>query len=279
MSGTTLKIDGQLVAGVDEFGVDWRLTTFKGWSGSPASTLAPVQKSRAPGAWGGPRQLTPRVLDLGGLVEGATTDDTLAALDRLNAAVGLEDVLLEVTEGSLTRYLTACRSDVLDPIWETDTLADWLAVMIALDPRKYGDQIVASTGLPSSSGGLTWPVTWPVKWTGVAASGVISINNPGNAQAPVTVRIDGPCTAPKIRHDTSNSELIFASDYNLGAGSFLLIDMENRTVLEGGTASRNQWITTRGWFGLDPGRNDFIFSAATYNSTAQMTITTSPAYL
>jgi hypothetical protein len=55
--------------------------------------------------------------------------------------------------------------------------------------------------------------------------------------------------------------------------------MEARSVLEQGTASRNQWITSRGWFSLDPGVNDIIFSASSYDPSARMTVTAAPTYL
>lgn len=268
----------QVLSGLDDFGCDWTLTDLAGW-GSPASTLSPVQKSRAPGAWPSPRQLAPRVLGPGGLINAPSKAAARDALDRLNAAVSLDASTLAVTEDDLTRTVTVYRQDEVLHTWLTDRLVQWSAQLVALDPRKYGDTITARTGLPSSFGGLTWPVTWPIEWTGQVNSGVISINNPGNTDAPISMRIDGPCQGPIIRHDTSGNELVFATTYNLGAGSFLDIDCKRRIVLEGGTASRNGWITQRGWFSLAPGDNDFIFEASAYNATAQLTITTAPAYL
>lgn len=276
---TLAQLGDQVLSGVDAFGCKWTLIGLEGWHGSPASTLSPVQKTRSPGAWLSPRQLSPRQLAPSGLVEAPDEDSLRDALDRLNVAAALDGSTLTVTEGALVRTSTVYRQDTPLHTPETDVLAQWSLALVAVDPRKYGDQIVASTGLPTSSGGLTWPVTWPMEWTGVTQSGVVSINNPGNTSAPILIRIDGPCNSPVIRHDGLGVELVFASSYSLGAGSFLLIDMEKRTVLEGGTASRNQWITSRGWFDLEPGANDLIFGAADYNSTALMTVTTAPAYL
>jgi hypothetical protein len=278
MTSTRIVLGGQPLTGVDGYGVRWSTFELGGW-GSPPSTLSPVQKTRAPGAWLSPRQLAPRHLSPVGMVEAPDSDALRDALDRLNAACALDGALLEVTEGSLERTMMVYRVDEVLPKWETDTLATWSCGLVAVDPRKYGPQIVASTGLPSSSGGLTWPVTWPIEWDGVTNTGVLHIDNPGNTTAPITLRIDGPCQSPQIRHDGTGAEITFASSYSLAAGSFLTIDMERRLVLEGGTASRNQWVTSRGWFGLDPGGNDLIFSAASYNSSALLTATTAPAYL
>lgn len=277
---TIAQLGSQILSGLDEYGCAWTLTELAGWHGSPASTLSPVQKTRAPGAWLSPRQLAPRSLAPSGLVQAPSRGALRDALDRLNAAAALDGSVLTVTEDDdQTRSMTVYRQDATLHTPVTDTLASWSLALVAVDPRKYGEQIIVSTGLPATSGGLTWPATWPIAWNSSSVSGVASINNPGNIAAPITIRIDGPCTSPQIRHDGLGAELLFASNYDLPSGSYLLIDMERRTVLEGGTASRNQWITDRGWFGLEPGDNDLIFDAATYNATARMTVTTAPAYL
>jgi hypothetical protein len=221
----------------------------------------------------------PRHLGPAGLLEAPTQDAAVAALDNLKAAASLDDTTLSVTEGGGTRFVTVRRQDEVLETWITDTLVSWSLGLTALDPRKYGPQVVASTGLPQVSGGLTWPVTWPMTWSGVAASGVVSIDNPGNITGPIVIRIDGPCTGPILRHDGTGAELVFSSTYDLPAGSWLTIDMERRTILEGDTASRNGFVTDRGWFGLEPGHNDIIFDSQAYNSSALMTVTTAPAYL
>lgn len=277
--GIVAQLGDQVLSGLDAHGCDWTLTDLGGWFGSPASTLSPVQKSRAPGAWLSPRQLTPRSLAPAGLVSAPSPSALRDALDRLNEAAALDGAQLTVTEGDLTRYATTYRQDETLHTLETDVLAQWSLALVAVDPRKYGLPIVAATGLPSSTGGITWPVTWPVTWTGVTTSGLLSIDSPGNTTGPITARIDGPCVGPKIRHDTLGVEVALAANYELANGAFLLIDMEKRTVLENGVASRNQWVTSRGWFGLTPGVNDLIFSAADYNPAARLTVTTAPAYL
>lgn len=276
--GLVVQLGDQPLTGIDGFGVKWMLTDFGDWYGSTSSTLALIQKGAGPGAWKGPRQLTPKTLAPAGLVEAASLSDLRDALDRLNAAASLNGTVLSVSEDDQTRTMSVYRQDVPLHTLLTDTLAQWSLALVAPDPRKYGPQIVASTGLPNTSGGLTWPVSWPIEWTGVVTSGALHIENPGNIESPIVIRIDGPCTGPRIRHDSSGIELVFASSYDLAAGSFLLIDMENKQVLEGGTASRNQWISDRGWFALEPGGNDLIFSAASYNPDARMTVTTAPAY-
>jgi hypothetical protein len=146
----------------------------------------------------------------------------------------------------------------------------------ALDPRKYGAMVTTGnvTGLPSTTGGTGWPVTFPLTFTGVTLSGQLSIPNNGNTTAPVVIRIDGPVTGPVVTHISSGASVVFSSSLVMQAGEFLLIDMERRSVLANGQASRAGYVTSRGWFGADPGPNQYGFNAQTYNPTALMTVQT-----
>lgn len=275
----TSSLVDQPLSGLDDFGCRWSTSTLDGW-GSPASTLSPVQKTQDHGAWLSPRFLTPRSISIGGLVRGPDRGTVLDALDRLNAAVSLDAATLTVTESAdRPRTATVFRQDEVIQTWITDTLVQWSAQVVAVDPRKYGELETFTVGLPATSGGVTWPVSWPIEWNATATSGSVHIYNPGNIITPIKMRVAGPCPAPTIRHEGSGLELVLGSSYSIPAGSFLQIDPAAKTVLEGGSASRNQWITSRGWFGLDPGPNDITFGADVYDPAALLTVTFAPAYL
>jgi len=265
---------------VDDDGVRWALTDLTGW-GSPAGTLEVQQRPRANGGRGGESFLTPAVMTFKVAILAPTVDLLTDAADRLFAAVELAEAKFEIVEGSRTRYRWCRRQDEIIPTLYNARSAEFSVQVVAEDPLKYGEQITASTLLPSSSGGLTWPVTWPVTWTGVTQTGVLHIDNPGNVPAPIMARVDAigePLDGPIIKHLSQGRELVFSSSYQLPAGNWLDIDMANHKVRENGQASRSTWVTKRGWFSLDPGGNDILFDANTRNSTARLTITTYPAW-
>lgn len=264
----------------DEDGTFWGMDTLEGW-GSPGTDAAYQKKVGQHGAWSlvDKPTLTERSISIGGVVKARTYDLLVAAQHKLEAAVtpGLSPFsVIQMNGEKLT--VQAQRDGEVIALPDNLNLP-WSAQLKAPDPRKYGDSISRTTGLPSTSGGLTWPVTWPISWSGITVSGVITIDNPGNTSSPIFLRIDGPCLGPYIRHVNSGIELELATDYNLVAGSWLDIDMQRRQVLEGGTASRNAYITRRGFFQLDPGVNQIIFGAASYNAEALLTLTTTPTYL
>ena len=152
--------------------------------------------------------------------------------------------------------------------------------VFAKDPRKFGDLITVSTPLPSSSGGRTYPATYPITYTGVSETGVVRLTNTGNTQAPVWLRVDGPIPAGgwTVTHIGKKQALTFATSLALTSGEFVTVDMDRREVLAQGQAARAGYVTSRGWFSLDPGDNDIAFSAAAYSATAQLTVTTKPSW-
>jgi hypothetical protein len=272
-----VQLGSQVLSTVDSAGYSWSTGTITGWGGSPASSLALTQKLRAPGAWVGPRQLTPRVVTLSGQVWAGSPDGLRAAEDALNAACSLDATVLAVSEGGMTRVAQVYRQDVVLFEWAHDALANWSVQIVAADPRKYAPQLATSTALPASSGGLTVPFTVPFTIASTVVSGQCSLTNPGNTTGPVTLRIDGPVTGPVVTHVSSGLQLVFSSSLSLAAGEFLLIDMEDQTVLANGQSSRNGFVTSRGWSGFDPSANTWSFAAT--SGSGMLTVTATPAWL
>jgi hypothetical protein len=221
-----------------------------------------------------------RHMVLTGMVSAPNADALNASLDDLNAAVTLAPFQLTVGESGRIRSVMAQRNgEVLTPKISS-LFARYSIQIVATDPLKYGDLVTASTLLPTSTGGLTYPVTYPLTYTGVSNTGVLSVTNGGNTQAPVWLRIDGPIPAGgwTVTHVGKRQSLSFATSLALAAGEFVTVDMQRREVLAQGQAARAGYVTSRGWFTLDPGDNDIAFSAQNYSATAQLTVTTKPAW-
>jgi hypothetical protein len=289
----------------------------KGWWGAPASTIAPTQRSRANGAWAGDAWLAARNLALTGVVDAPERTLALGAIESLSAAATLDETPLNVVEvgatvpgsvpaGSLTivdngdgtvtvswpdvagdtitidatnTSLTAQvrRTDELIVEWISDRAFRFSLQFIATDPRKVGTVLTGSTGLPSSTGGLTFPMTLPTTISAVTDAGLVTLDSPGNTTGRVTLRIDGPITGPTVTHVNSGRSLVFASSISVPAGGWIDVDMDARTVLENGTASRSAWVTNRGWSGFEPGSNVWAFSATSGSGT--LTVNAYPSWI
>ena len=270
-------LSGLVLTATDDQYVDWLQNTLTGWYGSPASSLQLTQKQRAPGAWPGPRQMTARTLALSGMVEAPTPAALLDALDRLNTAASLDTTLLTVSEFGLIRSCLVYRQDEVLTSRINETAAAWSVQLAAADPRKFATALSSTTGLPSASGGLSIPFTVPFTLASSIVSGECHLTNPGNANGPVVLRIDGPIVGPRITHVGSGAQLVFASSLALGVGEYLVVDMEAQTALANGQTSRNKWITNRGWSAFEPGENTWAFAAL--SGSGHLTVTGTPAWL
>ena len=280
-AGRRLISIGDLVLGqYDAAGVKWSLNKFDGWDGSPASTVELAQKARGHGATASEPFLTPRYMTAEGKIYAPSLEALEQAFRRLKAAVTLSPFQLLVSEKQGVKHMTARRQGavIADPV--TDTLGTYSLLLAAEDPLKYGDLVVKSTSLPATTGGLVFPATFPVKFTGSSNSGIIRIENTGDEPAPVWLRVDGPIPAGgwSVTHIGKQQTLAFAPALALEAGEFLTVDMEYREVLAQGQSSRSGYVSSRGWFNLDPGMNEIAFSAQNYSPTAQLTVLTKPAW-
>jgi hypothetical protein len=264
---------------VDEFGVDWAIDAegFDGW-GATSSTRRAQQRTRASGGWSGKGFSAPRALSIVGRTYAPTPELARDALDRLNAAVSVDDTLLRVYEPGLTRYVMVHRTDDVIPKWMMPTDLSWGFGVESDDWRKFGDELSGTTLLPSTTGGLSIPFTVPFTIAATTVSGQVSLNNPGNEVGPVRLRIDGPCTGPVVTHVSSGLQLVFSSSLVLGVGEWLDVDMEAHTVLANGQASRAGWVTRRGWSSFDVGDNTWSFTAAVFDPGSQLTVFATPAW-
>jgi len=274
-----IAIGDLLLNAIDDNGTRWVVQKFEGW-GSPASSAQFTQRARGHGSTASEAFYLDRVMVIEGLILTEAPELLSAAIDLLNASVTLEQFTMIVSETGYVRHTLAQRQGEVLITRFNNRQARFSIQVVATDPRKFGELISKSTPLPSSSGGATYPLTYPKTYTGVSETGVIQLTNTGNTQAPVWLRVDGPVPAGgwTVTHVGKKQSLTFATSLALTSGEFITVDMDRREVLAQGQAARAGYVTSRGWFSLDPGVNDIAFSAANYSAAAQLTVTTKPAW-
>ncbi|MER7280423.1 hypothetical protein ABT369_38900 [Dactylosporangium sp. NPDC000244] len=255
--------------GLDSAGVAWLCEEFEGW-GSPGSTLEVVQRSGDHGGWDGDAFLKPRIVSLKGMLAAPTAAAAQDALSRLNQAVSLALSPLTVTEAGLARTCMVRRQDDVLASAVSAREYEWSAQVVAPDPRKYTAWSAAVTGLPSSTGGLTWPVTWPVVWAATVTTGVLSVVNAGDIGSRPVLRIDGPCQRPRVA--LVGTGQVLAWDLTLDVGQWLDVDTDRHTSLLNGQVSRSGMMTSRGWFEIT-GAQEIQFTADVYDPAALLTVT------
>jgi hypothetical protein len=274
-----VTLDGLVLSGRESVpGADIVMESLTGW-GSPGARTGMADKARAHGAWVGDSFLRPRNLAAAGHVLGESPQAAQDAVEALIEACGLSLREFAVTETDRTRHVYAQRTDEVIVTWLTDRVAKWSIQLVAPDPRKFGADLWGTAGLPIATGGLTVPFTVPFSVDSTVERGQVSLTNEGNIAGPVRLRIDGPVTGPIVTHVSSGRSLVFASTVSLGAGEWIDVDMEARTVLANGQASRNGWVTSRGWSQFEPGVNTWSFTAAVYDPASLLTVTAAPSWM
>ncbi|MFF4536537.1 phage distal tail protein [Streptomyces aureus] len=258
---------------VDSAGVAWFLQSLEGWDSSEVRSEFQDREADH-GAWASPVYLGSRPVSLGGTVEAPDRASLDTALDTLYAAAALTDTTLTVWE-TTPKQATVRRSGKVLAQPVTDRTATWSVLMTAADPRRYGTTLQSgTTGLPATTGGLTWPITFPVTFSATTVSGQINAVNSGTLDTRPVLTITGPVVAPTVSAlypDGSVRQLVYSQD--LVSGDVLVIDTDAHTVVLNGSTSRRRFMTVSGgWPTIPAGSSvNYQFQSGTYNATATLT--------
>lgn len=261
---------------VDSAGVAWRVGAdgLQGWDSAEVRSTV-TQREAAHGAWMGPAYLAERVITLAGTIAAPSSQLLDAAVEQLLAAAPLETGTTTLTVYETTPKQISVRQSGKPIIkYETDSIASWSLLLTAPDPRRYGTDLrTASTGLPSTSGGLVLPAAMPWTMSATTVTGFISATNEGSIASPPVLSIAGPVQQPSVSvRYPDGTVTTLAYSQNLLSGDVLTLDCAAHTAVLGG-ASRRRYLSGP-WPSIPGGGTaQILFSAPVYSSTATLTAT------
>lgn len=275
--------------GVDSYECEWHVT-FQDVSGlfdGVASTLKTSEKTMTDGWYGNLPRLQGRTITIEGYIIGRCTESCVNAWNAFKSVLDAGGMLLTVRLGNIGRQVRVWQSSSAPLIkWAGVNVLRFSLGLTSLSPYLHGlDSVSASTGLPSSSGGMLFPYrfeeaggslsSW--RWSETVVSGKVALNNVGTAPSSVMIRIDGPVTDPQIVHVGSGHVMAFSM--SLGSGHYATINGVTHEILIDGTDPARGRVTRREWSQAEPGMNVWGFNAGEYSNTARMTVSFYPAYL
>lgn len=209
------------------------------------------------------------------------------SMDGVQERFELRWMMLVARLGHISRQVQVLQSASAPLIkWAGVNMLRFTIGLTSLSPYLYGvDPVSATTRLPQSNGGMTFPYGFESYGTSISSwiwdeeiiSGNVSLSNVGTASSPVTIRIDGPVVDPMVLHADSGHAMAF--DMSLGIGHYVTINGMTHEILIDGTDPARGRVVRREWSHADPGLNVWAFSAGEYSSTASMTVSFYPAYM
>jgi hypothetical protein len=251
-------------------GVFYNLEDLEGWD-SPGSTGAVEQRSGARGGWASRAFQSPRLLRLTGGISVAEESQLEPAIDTLLEAIPLDDLgEIQVARKGSTRVAFVRQDDTPAVEILSTTEAAFDVALIAPDPYRYSvSEHVLETTLPVSSGGLSLPTSLPFSIDGGSPTGFMAASNVGNVPSPATVTIYGPVVMPSVTNSKTGERITYSLD--LASDEFLVLDLDRRTALLNGVASRRGFI--RGdFFSIHPGANSIAFTSPIYDPAARVSL-------
>lgn len=285
-----LTLGGFPLYGLDDNGCEWH-TTFQDVSGlfdGVASTLKTSEKVITDGWYRNIPVFQGRTITIEGYIIGRCTENCLASWDLLKRTVGGTDMLLTVTLGNTRRQVQVMQSASAPLVkWAGVNMLKFSLGLTSLSPYLFGMDLVSDkTGLPKTSGGMTFPYSFTTSatgstsiwmWSETAVSGYVWLQNNGTAPSPVSIRIDGPVVNPQITH--TGSDHVMAFNISLGSGHYILINGQTHEILVDGTDSACGRVKRREWSQAEIGTNMWGFNASEFSDEAKMTVSFYPAYL
>lgn len=149
------------------------------------------------------------------------------------------------------------------------------AAFVAIDPHMYSSTLhtVGPIGVSTFTGGLQISTTVPFTIGASASGGSAVLANAGDIDTPLTIRLDGPLSAPSValqRPDGVTQTLVTA--LNLLAGQFLLVDTGAGTALADGDPAASRRGSVGGDFPLLPKGTSTVYLFDAAGSAGTLTV-------
>lgn len=160
------------------------------------------------------------------------------------------------------------RQNVLNSRYQFDLLAH--------DHAIYSTAEKTVTLNPAALGGFSLPVTLPFSFSG-GEDGTETATNAGNMDTYPTIRLTGPLTNPRIENITTGRGLQL--NLTVNAGSYVDIDMKNKTIVQAGVTNRIAAMTDDSkWFWLQSGANTLTLNTSVSGEAGNAVVTWRDAY-
>ena len=161
--------------------------------------------------------------------------------------------------------------------YEYATTSNFLLHFVSADSVIYGaGQISSGSIMRPTGGGFILPFILPVA-SATTTGGSVTVANSGNSTALPIVTLTGPLTNPYVQNSATGT--FVQLNYTIPGGSFVMIDMANKTVmLNGNSTILSTRTTDSDWWGILPGTNSISLSTGSTSNTGNVVVSFYNAY-
>jgi hypothetical protein len=259
------------------------VTEVTGWDEMPGLTDMSVSRVRGHGKHLGDQFSQSRIVTVSGtIVDDPGLRDTLATAlqDATVVTSALDTLTLTVfgrqlsTDARVTRRMVSAGATY--EVGAIPFALQWECP----DPLRYDvAQTVGPVGLPTSGGGLVYPLAYPLDYGTTSTPGMLSLTNTGTADTSVLFTVTGSLPLGFEISSATGQRLTYPDP--LFSGDVLTLDTATGAVLLGGTADRRNSLTVADWMQVPAGGSlsvRFSSLGGAYDAAATLTATMRPAY-
>ena len=260
----------------------WGLSDIGGWLPGPPVKTGSRPRSQADGDFDiakfyrSARVLTPN---------GFLTADTEAAATAMRYAVaaiqsdGLPSSFVVNENGFvLTMIVTLQGEPDIEMI--TETLYRYVLQFTAADAKKYGVELVTTTGLGTSGTGLSFSLSFPVDFGTPGDPNTLVTTNPGTAETYSTFEVTGGLSGG-FQLKCIETGQIMRFERAIPLGSVITVDPRTGRASIDGQSDVSGFLTRRDWWSVpkNGGTRTVQFTAlGSVTGTPILTARTKPAY-
>lgn len=242
----------------DEDGIQWYLVSLDGWDGV-ATVGSVTQQSSDHGGWPTPQFYGPRTMSLTVFAQAPDQATRDLARSKLQRAIPVNDFALFTYNEPIPKQCMVRRSGALPETYQTLSEAQFVAALVAADPRKYKsvEYSLNAYALDTPTGGWTLPTTLPLDVPdGLLNTNSVNLPNEGDFETRPVIAIQGPVTSPAVTSAKTGQTISF-TNVSLSSTDKLVVDLYNRTARKNGSIVLADVMSS--WWVIPPGGTDFIF--------------------
>jgi hypothetical protein len=274
----TLEFGGLVFDGTAASGpTGWFLGDLTGWYDAPSSKSGPDSRPQAHGSFGvAVNYRGSRVVSVEGSYAGGSMADAEVARQQLAAlqADG-SPATFKYTEPSLGSRTLNGAVLVNGPTIPARLFSPFFTFafdVLAPDPKKYGDEVTNSTGLPVPGTGITYPITYPLAYGTPGADGRVTIRNTGTTESYPTFEVSGALVGGfSLVEVGTGRQIRFVRD--IPDGSKVVINSRTgRAYIDVPANDVSAFLTVTDWWAVPAGGSSVVQFSALGSSSGTPTL-------